>query len=109
MNETQKISGKLKYILKNLGVEYYKIIIFGSRARGDLCDDESDWDILIILKETCDKKAKIILWEKIYAKIHEYFPFISIDIILKDKSSFDKEKEIVNTISNEAVLEGVSI
>ncbi|MFB0544381.1 MAG: nucleotidyltransferase family protein [Asgard group archaeon] len=104
----KEVSKKLRRILDELGVEYSKILLFGSRARSDF-DEESDWDFLIILKKSVDLEEKKELWHKIYKKFHEYFPFVSVDIILKDVESFENEKTIVNTVSNEVYLEGVEI
>ena len=48
---------KLKSILNELNIKYSKILLFGSRARGDF-REESDWDFLIILKKPLDAKTK---------------------------------------------------
>lgn len=106
-NETKTGEG-FKKILKEIGVDYSAVIVFGSRARKDF-DELSDWDFLVILKQNLSLTEKKNLWRKIYKKFHEHFLFIPIDIILKDKEAFEKEKEIVNTISNEAYLEGIEI
>lgn len=108
MSNRAEITKGIKSILDELRVEYLKVIIFGSKARGDF-GEESDWDFLVILKKPRDVNAKKELWLKIYRKFHEYFPFTSADIILKDAESFEKEKKIANTISNEVYLEGVEI
>ncbi|MEX2721789.1 MAG: nucleotidyltransferase family protein [Candidatus Wukongarchaeota archaeon] len=104
----KEVSKKLRRILAELGIKYSKILLFGSRARIDF-DEESDWDFFIILKKSVDLEKKKELWHKIYKKFHEYFPFVSVDIILKDVESFENEKTIVNTVSNEVYLEGVEI
>jgi len=98
----------LKVILNELRAEYSKILLFGSRATSDF-DDESDWDFLIILKKDMAVKEKKALWHEIYKRFHEYFPFESVDIILKDTESFENEKIVVNTIAYEAYLEGVEV
>ncbi len=108
METRSEVIGKLKNILKELGVEYSKIILFGSRADKD-SGEESDWDFLIILRKKIAPEEKRELWYKIYSKFHEHLPMASIDIILKDAESFEKEKEIVNTISNEVYLEGIEV
>lgn len=105
-NINEDILNKLKEILFDLKVEYSRILMFGSRARGDFNED-SDWDFMIIIKEPLDTKTRKELWFTIYKKMHVYFPFISFDIILKDAESFEEEKNIANTISNEVYLEGV--
>ncbi len=108
MKSKNKIPKKFKNILDELMIGYSKIIVFGSKARCE-SGEESDWDILVVLKKHVDVKTKKDLWLRIYKKFHEYFPFISIDIILIDSDSFEREKTIVNTISNEVYLEGVEI
>jgi predicted nucleotidyltransferase len=106
MNSKHEILEKLKGILNELNIKYSKILLFGSRARGDF-REESDWDFLIVLKKTLDAKTKKELWFDVYKKLHEFYPFISFDIVLKDTESFEEEKTIANTISNEVYLEGV--
>jgi len=108
MKKENEIPKKFKNILDELGVEYSEIILFGSRAIG-VSEEESDWDFLVILKKSMNMESKKKLWLNIHKKFHEYFPFTSVDIILKDIDSFEKEKIIANTISNEVYLEGVSI
>ncbi len=97
---------KLKSLLNELNIKYSKILLFGSRARGDF-KEESDWDFLIILEKPVDVKTKKELWFDIYKRLHESYPFISFDIVLKDAESFEEEKTIANTISNEVSLEGI--
>lgn len=104
-NDVAKI---LKSILNELRVEYSKIILFGSRAKSHL-NEENDWDFLIIIKNAVTSEEKKVLWHVIYKKIHEYFPFESIDIILKDIESFENEKMVVNTIAHEAFLDGIEV
>ncbi len=108
MNPTENILDKLRTILDDLNIEYSRILIFGSRARSDFTE-ESDWDFMIIVKNPLDAKEKKELWFNIYKKLHIYFPFISFDIILKDVSTFEEEKDITNTICNEVYLEGVQV
>jgi predicted nucleotidyltransferase len=108
MNTGREIIEKLKSILGEIGVEYSNILLFGSRTGGDF-EEESDWDFMIIVKGDLDLKERKKLWYKIYRRFHEYFPFISVDIILKDEQSFENEKKVANTISNEVYLEGIEV
>jgi predicted nucleotidyltransferase len=108
MNREREIVAKLKSILEEIGVEYSNIILFGSRAGKDF-EEESDWDFMIVLEKNVDLKEKRELWHNIYRRFHEYFPFISVDIILKDEQSFEDEKKVANTISNEVYLEGIEV
>ena len=108
MNRDREIVAKLKNILEELDVAYSTILLFGSRA-GKNVEEESDWDFMIIVKGNLDLKDKRELWHNIYRRFHEYFPFISVDIILKDEQSFEAEKSVANTISNEVYLEGIEV
>ncbi|MDI6811102.1 MAG: nucleotidyltransferase domain-containing protein [archaeon] len=108
MNREREIVAKLKSILEEIGVEYSNILLFGSRT-GKNFEEESDWDFLIVVKGNLGLKEKKELWHNIYRRFHEYFPFISIDIILKDERSFEDEKKVANTVSNEVYLEGIEV
>ncbi|NQE44499.1 hypothetical protein C5S31_00570 [ANME-1 cluster archaeon GoMg2] len=104
----REVIEKLKTILEEIGVVYTNILLFGSRTGKDF-EEESDWDFLIVVKGNLDLKEKRELWHKIYRRFHDYFPFVSVDIILKDEQSFEDEKNVANTISNEAYLEGINV
>lgn len=108
MNTRGEIIAKLKTILEEIGVDYSTILLFGSRT-GGVFEEESDWDFLIVVKDNLDLKEKRELWHKIYRRFHDYFPFVSVDIILKDEQSFENEKKVANTISNEVYLEGIKV
>lgn len=104
----REVIEKLKIILEEIGVDYSNILLFGSRT-GTVFEEESDWDFLIVVKGNLDLKEKRELWHKIYRRFHDYFPFVSVDIILKDEHSFEDEKNVANTISNEVYLEGIKV
>ena len=108
MSTKREVVGKLKGILEEIGIEYSNILLFGSRARKDF-EEDSDWDFMIILRDKIDTEGKKGLWYGIYRRFHDYFPLISVDIILKDEQSFEEEKRVVNTISNEVYLEGIGV
>ncbi len=108
MDDRENIVKRLKEILNELNVDYSKVIVFGSRAREDY-GKESDWDFLVVLRKPVGTKTKHSLWLKIYKRFHERFPLTSVDIILKDIESFEEEKKVVNTISNEVYQEGIEI
>ena len=84
------------------------IILFGSRARSDF-EKESDFDLLIILNKEVTPKEKKEIWYLIYSTLHKSFHNMSFDIILRSAQSFEDEKNVVNTISNEVFLEGIEI
>ena len=83
-----------------------KIILFGSRARGDAQLD-SDWDFLVSINKelTFSKKAEIIA--NIQSKLAE--KHISADVILKSKEKFNKESTNVGLISYYARKDGITV
>ncbi len=96
----------IKEELRKENIDPVKIILFGSRAKGKF-SEESDWDFLIVIDRELDFHEKWRIISKLKRKlIYNGFPN---DIILKSKKSFEKDKNIVNTISYNAVSEGVEI
>jgi len=104
MEETLKlIKETILNVAKEYNVEIDKIILFGSRARGDYKED-SDWDILIVTKEKLDKKTKFNLWYNIYRRLE--FP---ADIIIVSKDTFERFKNDYGFIYSYALEEGIII
>ncbi|MCM8820342.1 MAG: nucleotidyltransferase domain-containing protein [Candidatus Omnitrophica bacterium] len=107
-----KIENKIKESIENIlgqnGYTLDSIFLFGSRARGDF-EKESDYDILVIIKDSIDLKQKREIWMKVFHQLHEDFPLTSFDVIIKTVLDFEDEKDVVNTISNEAYLEGIKL
>ncbi len=110
MEKYEEVLRKIKEVILSTaekhGIEVDKIILFGSRARGDY-KEESDWDILIVTKEKISNEKKVALIVKlkiIFAKLN-----IPNDIIVKSSDELDEEKRYSYTISSVALNEGVSI
>ena len=85
MDREREVIAKLKTILEEIDVELSNSLLFGSRTGKDF-EEESDWDFLIVIKKRLDLKEKRELWNKIHRRFHEYFPFVSVDIILKKRA-----------------------
>ena len=105
---TGSVKREIEKTLNDLGVKVEDILLFGSRARGDY-KEHSDWDILVILDEDLDPIKKKKIWCSIYKRLHKKFPLSSFDIILKSKATYEKEKEVVNTLANEVHREGIRL
>ncbi|MGI6395091.1 MAG: nucleotidyltransferase domain-containing protein [bacterium] len=103
-----KIIRQLRQITLELGLKCEKIILFGSRAEKNhhRC---SDWDFLLITKEVVPENEKRALKAKIRVAMHDHFPTMLLDIVMIDNTLFLKEKNIINTISNEAFHSGIMI
>jgi len=89
--------------LEKQGFNAVKIILFGSRARGDFRPD-SDWDFLVVIDKDISFSEKKSLTAQVKRKLE-----IPNDVILKPLSSFLEDKDIVGNISFFAQREGVEL
>ena len=89
-DEIKKIKEIILNIAKEMNIEIDKIILFGSRARGDYRED-SDYDILIVTKEKLEKEKKIRFSFQVHCALINYFS-LPIDLIVTDLESFEKYK-----------------
>ncbi len=103
----KKIKEVILSTAKKHGIEVGKIILFGSRARGDY-EKESDWDILIVTKEKINKEVfwKFLREIKIEISIKLKVPN---DIIIVSEEHYKKSKSNVGDISYYATLEGEAL
>ena len=104
--ELQKVKEIIEDEVKKTGLKLQKIILFGSRARGDYTTD-SDWDLLIILEKDFTREKKKQLLGNLYRRTAKLKG--SYEIIIKKKSEFEMMKDVVGSLSYEANLEGVTI
>jgi predicted nucleotidyltransferase len=101
MEEAIKI---IKEEIENRGLKILKIILFGSRARGDFKED-SDWDFLIVIDKDLDRRTK---WD-IIIKIKRKLAMLKIpnDIIINSIREFEERRDNVGYIIYYAVREGI--
>ncbi|MBZ0201503.1 MAG: nucleotidyltransferase domain-containing protein [Ignavibacteria bacterium] len=102
MNE--KIKSIIEANLKGYGLE--KIILFGSRARGD-GDADSDYDILAIIKEELDWTLR----ENICSKIRKDMAKldINVDILVRSEKYIGEARFEEGNVIHEAIEEGTEI
>ena len=96
----------IKDELEKNGLNAVKIILFGSRIRGDFRLD-SDWDFLVVVDKFMPFSEKKSVTAQIKRKLGELE--IPNDIILKPLSSFLEDKDIVGNISFFAQREGIEL
>ena len=77
-----------------------KIILFGSRARGDGAPD-SDIDLLVLFDEVEDPRARAV---EVYAALADYH--VPTDILVSTTGRFERFRDVVNTIYWPAAREG---
>jgi len=90
--------------LDEMVISFESIILFGSRARRD-CNEDSDYDILIVTKETFPFKEKIRISEAVrdyVVKLH-----IPSDIIIRSHEEVDYFCDKINSVVREALQEGI--
>jgi len=80
-----------------------QIILFGSYAKGNQ-DENSDIDIMVLLKEEISRREKL----NILTRIEKRFLILKypIDLIIKSIESFKSYSNYVGTINYDAAREG---
>ncbi|MBU4373881.1 MAG: nucleotidyltransferase domain-containing protein [Euryarchaeota archaeon] len=106
MNPAKKIKELIVKTLAQSGIYVKKIILFGSRARGNF-HKYSDYDILIITERTFTVKEKMELSERIRDNLVRLnFP---TDIIIKSEQEIAYYQDKIGSVVREALKEGVSV
>lgn len=82
-----------------------KIVLFGSRARGDVAD-YSDYDILIIQKEIRNER---IVTRRLNRALFQYGIGAPVDLIAIDEKKWEADKEDIGMIYHKIDSEGVTI
>lgn len=101
-NVETPVDGKLREMVRRI-VERFdpeKIILFGSRARGDAGPD-GDVDLLVVMEVEGSKREKAI---EIGVALHDIR--VSKDIIVVTPDEVERFRDIVGTIIYPAVREG---
>ncbi|MCK5847745.1 MAG: nucleotidyltransferase domain-containing protein [Caldisericia bacterium] len=85
-------------------IKVTKVLLFGSRSRGQFSDD-SDWDFLIIVEKSLTRNEKIDISYQIkedLAKKH-----IPCDIIIRSRSEIGNYTSMVHSVTKTALEEGI--
>ena len=96
----KKIKEIILKVANEMKIEIDKIILFGSRARGDY-KEESDYDILIVTKEKLEREKEKKLDSKIRIGIINLLD-VSIDLFIVSKEEFERYKDVKWSISGAA-------
>ncbi len=102
----EKIKEIIFKIAKEMNIEIEKIILFGSRARGDFRED-SDYDILIVTKEKLTREKEIEF--KVNIRISLARLRIPIDLIVYSSEEFIEKSKDVGYIAYYILEEGLKI
>ncbi len=105
--ETQDVIIRvLREEFESRGIELLKIILFGSRARGN-ARPESDWDFIVVCGGHPDREQKTAIWLSINRKLTERR--IDADILIKSVEDFERDKRDTGKVTYYALKEGVTV
>lgn len=79
-----------------------RMIVFGSRARGDGGED-SDLDLLVVEPVVTDRYAEMARLSTLLGR-----RLIPADVVVMSREAFDRQKIVVNTLAWRAAREGVA-
>lgn len=77
-----------------------KIILFGSYARGE-AGDESDFDLLLILREVQDKRAAMVKFRDVVRPLR-----VPVDILVASENDVNEWGHLPGTVFYEALQDG---
>jgi uncharacterized protein len=83
-----------------------RILLFGSRARQENSKD-SDYDFMVITKDTLDINQKRFLQSQLRKKLAQHG--IPADILIQSDEEIITKKEVAGHIVREIIKEGVAI
>lgn len=83
-----------------------RIVLFGSRARKD-ADPDSDYDFLLVTKETIDIRTKRNLQAAMRRELAKFK--IPADILIQSEAEIDLKKDITGHILKKVLREGVAL
>ena len=92
--------------VRRAGYNVDRIILFGSRARGDFKED-SDWDFFVVVDKNIFKEDMKIILRNIRRRMA--INNISNDIIVKSKDIYKNQKNDTGFLSYYVNKEGVNI
>jgi len=100
----EEIKAEILRSLKDVSVK--RIVLFGSRARGDY-STFSDYDFLIITRETLTIKEKMKATGEIRRALARFH--IAADIIINSEEEVELKKNKIGCVTRYALKEGVTI
>lgn len=100
------IKQTIKTIFEREGVKVLKIILFGSRARGDYTRG-SDWDLLVVVDRNLSRVEKIKLGHLVRKELANQL--IPCDILIRSLEEIEQRKQVIGSVIKTAITEGVCL
>jgi predicted nucleotidyltransferase len=66
-----------------------RIILFGSRARGD-ASPESDWDLVVIVEGPVDLAREVALWDRLFDMMLDDPSFPVVQALMFDRADWER-------------------
>lgn len=88
------------------GINYDNCLLFGSRA-GDSARDDSDYDILVILNQSCSRQEKNAISNKIRSHFARYL--IPADVLVKTREDIESYGWLPGGTIRHALRDGVPV
>ncbi|AMM40013.1 nucleotidyltransferase [Candidatus Desulfofervidus auxilii] len=105
-NEKEILKHTINKVMKQNKIDVTHTILFGSRARGDF-KSESDWDVLVIVRNNLSIKEKMLYSKKVRENLAKLG--IDCDLIIKSEKEVESSKEMFGSVIREALKEGMSL
>jgi len=91
-------------VASSYGVKVEKVLLFGSRARGDYKRD-SDWDLLVVTEEKLDRELENELWLHVQRRLVKLG--IVPELLIVDKETLRKYEKHTGYVCYYALKEGI--
>jgi predicted nucleotidyltransferase len=104
LNMKEKMKNIINKVLEEKRIKVERIILFGSRARGDF-KENSDWDLLIIVEEKLSRNERVEILHFIRRKLAD--EFIPSDVIIKSREEVEERKKVIGSVIKNAIEEGI--
>ncbi|NLI56212.1 nucleotidyltransferase domain-containing protein [bacterium] len=101
-----KIKNIIMKVLNENGFKDAKIILFGSRAKGDF-KTLSDWDFLIVLKKELSMQEKRDISHFIRKALADIY--IPSDVIVRSEDEVERRKNVIGSVIRSAIKTGIVI
>jgi uncharacterized protein len=91
---------------KRAGIEVLRIMLFGSRARGDGHPD-SNWDFLVVIPRPVSRSAKVeavLSVQRFFGKM-----LIPVDVMVKSVENIEAEKNDAGFMMGRVLAEGIVV
>ena len=92
---------------ERLGIRVAKIILFGSRARGDARED-SDYDVLVVVEGKLEWKKRKQFSLRVRRRLYRMLGK-PVDLIVEDRSVFAEKSTSFGTIEEIVLKEGLVV